>query len=241
MECILAESSAITSGRIAEFWSHPNQPCPLPFRLPARRWRSRTWRRSRRVSMPPRPTAPRVRKPCGPPYRTRCRPASAAAFFRGCRLCPSWTTPATTGRTTGPMGTSIILPAVEDVARLLHTSETMVNVLVGIFLLSLGVFPMWWSNFSERHGRRPVYIVSFSWFLAFSVGSAVAPSISALIVLRMLAGAGALAVQACGAATVADLYVPEERGAALGIFYLGPLLGPFLLPIIGGAVAQAWG
>lgn len=143
--------------------------------------------------------------------------------------------------TTGPMGTSIILPAVEDVARLLHTSETMVNVLVGIFLLSLGVFPMWWSNFSERHGRRPVYIVSFSWFLAFSVGSAVAPSISALIVLRMLAGAGALAVQACGAATVADLYVPEERGAALGIFYLGPLLGPFLLPIIGGAVAQAWG
>lgn len=49
--------------------------------------------------MPPRPTAPRPRKPCGPPCRTRCRPASAAAFFRGCRLCPSWTTPATTGRT----------------------------------------------------------------------------------------------------------------------------------------------
>lgn len=143
--------------------------------------------------------------------------------------------------TLGPMGTSIILPAVSDVALLLNTTVTMVNVLVGIYLLSLGIFPMWWSNFSERHGRRTVYVVSFTWFLAFSVACAVAPSISLLIVLRLLAGAGALAVQACGAATVADLYVPEERGTALGVFYLGPLLGPFLLPIIGGAVAEAWG
>lgn len=143
--------------------------------------------------------------------------------------------------TLGPMGTSIILPAVSDVALLLRTSVTMVNVLVGIYLIALGIFPMWWSNFSERHGRRTVYVLSFLWFVAFSVACAVAPSIGLLIVLRFFAGAGALAVQACGAGTVADLYVPEERGTALGVFYLGPLLGPFLLPIIGGAVAEAWG
>lgn len=142
---------------------------------------------------------------------------------------------------TGPMGTLIMLPAVEQLAADLDTSASVVNVSVGIYLLSLGIFPMWWSNFSEKHGRRSVYVVLFSWFFAFSVGCALAPSISSLIVLRLLAGVGASAVQACGAATVSDLYIQEERGTALGLFYLGPLLGPFLSPVMGGAVAQAWG
>lgn len=143
--------------------------------------------------------------------------------------------------TTGPMGTSIMLPAVDDMAKDLDTTVSTVNVSVGVYLLSLGIFPMWWSNFSEKHGRRMVYVFSYIWFFAFSIGSALAPSISSLIVMRLLAGMGSSAVQACGAATVADLYVQEERGTALGLFYLGPLLGPFLSPIIGGAVAEAWG
>lgn len=143
--------------------------------------------------------------------------------------------------TTGPMGTSILLPAVDDMVRDLNATVGVVNVSVGIYLVSMGIFPMWWSNFSERHGRRMVYVFSFVLFLVFSIGCALAPSISSFIILRFLVGSSASAVQACGAATVADLYVTEERGTALGIFYLGPLLGPFLSPIIGGAVAQAWG
>lgn len=142
---------------------------------------------------------------------------------------------------TGPMGTSILLPAIDDVVDDLGTSVSIVNVSVGVYLLLLGIFPMWWSNFSEKHGRRSVYVVSFVWFLAFSIGCALAPSISALIVLRLLAGAGASAVQSVGAATVSDLYIQQERGTALGLFYLGPLVGPFISPILGGAVAQAWG
>lgn len=142
---------------------------------------------------------------------------------------------------TGPMGTSIMLPALDDVSRSLNTLDSKVNVTVGAYLLSLGVFPIWWLNFAEIYGRRSVYVVSFSLFLAFSIGCSLAPSIEALIVLRLLAGLGASAVQACGAATVADLYITEERGTALGLFYLGPLLGPFISPVMGGAVAIKWG
>ncbi|OBA21377.1 MFS general substrate transporter [Metschnikowia bicuspidata var. bicuspidata NRRL YB-4993] len=141
----------------------------------------------------------------------------------------------------GPMGTTILLPAVKDLYVDLDTSVATVNISVGIYLLSLGIFPMWWTNFSERHGRRSVYVLSFAWFFAFSIACAVAPSIGSLIAFRLLAGVGASAVQSCGAGTISDLYVQEERGTALGLFYLGPLLGPFMSPIIGGAVAEAWG
>lgn len=141
----------------------------------------------------------------------------------------------------GPMGTSILLPAIDDLVRDLNTTTAIANISVGIYLISLGVFPLWWSSLCERIGRRTVYVISFAWFFAFSIGCAVAPNISGLIVLRLLAGLGASAVQACGAGTIADLYVQEERGTALGLFYLGPLLGPFISPIMGGAVAMKWG
>jgi len=61
-----------------------------------------------------------------------------------------------------------------------------------------------------------------------------------LIVMRMLGGGAAASVQAVGAGTIADIWQPKERGRAMGIFYLGPLCGPLLSPVIGGVLAQRW-
>jgi MFS family permease len=43
-----------------------------------------------------------------------------------------------------------------------------------------------------------------------------------------------------GAATLADIYDPAERGKMIGIFYAAPLLGPSLGPLLGGVLAQAF-
>ena len=48
-------------------------------------------------------------------------------------------------------------------------------------------------------------------------------------------------MQAVGAGTIADIWEVKERGKAMGVFYLGPLMGPFLAPIIGGALAERLG
>ncbi|CUM64290.1 uncharacterized protein PRCAT00001888001 [Priceomyces carsonii] len=142
---------------------------------------------------------------------------------------------------TGPMGTSIMLPAIDDICIDLNTTQAIVNVSVGIYLLSLGIFPMWWSSFSEIYGRRNVYLISFSMFLAFSIGASLSPSIGALIIFRVLQGGCSASVQAVGAGTVSDLFIPEEMGFSMGIYYLGPLVGPFAAPILGGVVGEVWG
>lgn len=59
------------------------------------------------------------------------------------------------------------------------------------------------------------------------------------IVLRALSGGASASVQAVGAGTIADIWEVRERGRAMGLFYLGPLMGPLLAPIIGGALAQS--
>lgn len=108
-------------------------------------------------------------------------------------------------------------------------------------MLSMSIFPLWWSSFSERLGRRTIYLASFLLFVLFNCLCAISNSIAMLIVMRMLSGGASASVQAVGAGTIADLWEPRERGRAMGIFYLGPLCGPLFAPIIGGLLAQRWG
>jgi multidrug resistance protein len=140
----------------------------------------------------------------------------------------------------GPMGTTIVFPAIDSMIEDFGTTTMMVNVSVGIYLLALGVFPLWWSSFSESLGRRTVYITSFTMYIGFAIGAALSPSINALIVFRVLTGACSASVQAVGAGTVSDLFPPEVRGRAMGYFYLGTLASPLVSPIIGSLLLIRW-
>ncbi|KAH1552394.1 hypothetical protein KXV92_006755 [Aspergillus fumigatus] len=141
---------------------------------------------------------------------------------------------------TAPMGSSILFPSLSQISKEMDAPTTVVNLNISLYMLSMSIFPLWWSSFSERLGRRTIYLVSFSLFVLFNVLSAVAHSISMLIVMRMLSGGASASVQAVGAGTIADLWDPHERGRAMSIFYLGPLCGPLLAPIVGGALAERW-
>ncbi|KAH9223648.1 quinidine resistance [Leptodontidium sp. 2 PMI_412] len=140
-----------------------------------------------------------------------------------------------------PMGSAILLPALPELAIDLDTTPTITNLSVAMYMLSMSIFPLWWSSFSETLGRRSIYLTSFVLFTLWNIISAISTSMGMLIVMRVLGGGAAASVQAVGAGTIADIWEVRERGRAMGIFYLGPLLGPLLAPIIGGALSQAWG
>ena len=124
-----------------------------------------------------------------------------------------------------PVGSAIILPTLGQVGDELHASPTLTNLSVSLFMLSMAVWLLWWSNFSETYGRRTIYLTSFAMFTVFGVLSAVSKNIAMLIVMRMFCGGAAASVQAVGAGTIADIWESFERGQAVGYFYLGPLLG----------------
>jgi multidrug resistance protein len=140
-----------------------------------------------------------------------------------------------------PMGSAIIMPSLGPISREFNVSPTITNLSVALYMLSMSIFPLWWSSFSETLGRRTIYIVSFILFVLWGILSAVSKNIAMLIVMRVLSGGAAASVQAVGAGTIADIWEPKERGKAMGTFYLGPLMGPFLAPIIGGALGQGLG
>jgi MFS family permease len=54
-------------------------------------------------------------------------------------------------------------------------------------------------------------------------------NIEELIAMRIFAAGAGASIQAAGAGTLADIYLPQERGSAMGWFYLGPLVGPLIV------------
>ena len=117
----------------------------------------------------------------------------------------------------------------------------MTNLSLALYMLSMAITPLWWSVYSEMLGRRSIYLVSFFWFVVFAAIGAVSKNIAMLLVFRTLMGGAAASVQAVGAGTIADIWEPKERGKAMGIFFLGPLCGPGIAPIIGGALTSGFG
>ncbi|EOA85518.1 uncharacterized protein SETTUDRAFT_155053 [Exserohilum turcica Et28A] len=142
---------------------------------------------------------------------------------------------------TSSTGSAIFYPALRPVADDLHTSQTVINLSLAFYLFIMAITPMWWSSWSETLGRRTVYISSFLLFVIFSAISAVSVNIEMLILFRILTGGAAGAVQTVGSGTVSDLWEPRKRGKAMGIFFLGPLCGPGIAPIIGGILTQTLG
>lgn len=95
------------------------------------------------------------------------------------------------------------------------------------------------AKFSDRLGRRPVYLLSLALFTAGSAVAATAPSFGLLLLGRALQGFGAGGIFPVASAVVGDTFPKERRGFALGMigavfglaFIIGPIAGALLLQI----------
>ena len=111
-----------------------------------------------------------------------------------------------------------------EISRELHTSPTITNLSAASYNLSMAIFPLWWSSFSETFGRRAIFLVSFLLFLISNGLAAISVSTGMLIAMRVLVGGSAASAQSVGAGTIADIWEVRERGHAMSMFYLGPLV-----------------
>ncbi|KAK0557268.1 hypothetical protein OC844_005621 [Tilletia horrida] len=138
-----------------------------------------------------------------------------------------------------PLASSIIAPATGVIAHDLHLTNRLVEVLpISMYVLGLGLGPFLLSPVSETIGRRWVYIVSGLIFFLFNVGTALAPNMAALAVLRLLAGFAGSTGPCLGAASIGDMFAPAQRGKAVAIYALGPILGPSVGNILGSFIAE---
>ena len=92
----------------------------------------------------------------------------------------------------------------------------------------------------RRIGRRVTYLLAMAVFVAGSMIGGTATNIDVLIFGRVLQGAAAGIIQPLAMLTMFQIFPPEERGKAMGIYGLGVILAPAVGPYVGGLAVDAF-
>jgi len=168
-------------------------------------------------------------------------PARPAAI-REHRLAP-WLAVATVcfGAFMGQLDASIVTLAFPALQRQLGMGLAGVQWVSLAYLLALVALLVPVGRWSDRYGRKLVYLYGFVVFSAASAGCALAPSLAVLIALRVAQAAGAAMLQANSVALVTTSAPPGRRRAALGIQAAAQALGLALGPVAGGLLVASAG
>ncbi|KAB5572470.1 major facilitator superfamily transporter [Coniochaeta sp. 2T2.1] len=136
-----------------------------------------------------------------------------------------------------PVSSTMIAPAMTAIGRDLHiTSQFDQALTLSIFLLAYAVGPLFLGPLSELYGRVPVLQLFNLLYLFFNLGCGLARTRAQMIAFRFFAGLGGSVSLAVGGGVLGDLFAAEQRGRAMSIYSLMPLMGPAIGPIAGAFV-----
>jgi MFS family permease len=174
---------------------------------------------------------------------TLLREPARPALVRDHPLAP-WFAVATVcfGAFMGQLDASIVTLAFPELQRQFGVSLAGVQWVSLAYLLVLTGLLVPVGRLSDRIGRKACYLLGFIAFAAASAACGLAPSLPALIGLRVLQAAGAALLQANSVALVSTSVPGRMRRAALGVQAAAQAVGLALGPVIGGllVVSAGW-
>jgi MFS family permease len=168
-------------------------------------------------------------------------PARPAAI-REHRLAP-WLAVATVcfGAFMGQLDASIVTLAFPALQRQFGMGLAGVQWVSLAYLLALVALLVPVGRWSDRFGRKLVYLYGFVVFAGASAACGLAPTLAVLIGLRVVQAGGAAMLQANSVALVATSAPGGRRRAALGIQAGAQALGLALGPVVGGLLVASAG
>jgi predicted MFS family arabinose efflux permease len=121
----------------------------------------------------------------------------------------------------------------------LGLSDTQLGLLGGTaFSLFYSVLGIPIARLAERRSRPGIIAAAIGTWSLFTAGCGAAGSFAQLFLLRMGVGVGEAGGTPPSHALIADMYPPDRRATAIGIYSLGVPLGILLGAVAGGMAAQ---
>ena len=137
-----------------------------------------------------------------------------------------------------PITTDLYLPALPVITGSFGAPMAQAQLTLTALLLAFGVSQLVWGPMSDRFGRRPVLLIGLSAYVLAAIGSALAPSMAALIVWRVVQGAAMGAAVMCARAIVRDLYDPLQGARVMSKALTGLGVIAFLSAPTGGLLTD---
>jgi DHA2 family multidrug resistance protein len=92
--------------------------------------------------------------------------------------------------------------------------------------------------FSSVLGRKRFFMICLAIFTVSSLLCGIAPSLAAIIVFRVVQGAGGGGLQPLAQAILADTFPPEKRGLAFALYGVTAVVAPTIGPTLGGWITD---
>ncbi|EFE44955.1 hypothetical protein TRV_00206 [Trichophyton verrucosum HKI 0517] len=128
---------------------------------------------------------------------------------------------------TSNLAATIFAPGVKQMTHEFHiTNPTVEYMIISIYVLGFALGPIIFGPLSELYGRLVIYYTCILVFLAFTAGCTFSTNVEMFLAFRFICGCAASGPMSIGGGTLADIIPQEERGRAISIFTLGPMLGP---------------
>jgi len=133
----------------------------------------------------------------------------------------------------------MVAPALPAIGKDLHITQSIdLQLSFSIFVLAYAVGPLFLGPLSELYGRTIILQTANLIFLVFNTAAGASRNKAEMIAFRFLSGLGGSAPLAIGGGVLSDLFESHERGKAVSLYSLAPLLGPAIGPIMGGFISE---
>ncbi|KAI1396460.1 MFS multidrug transporter [Hypoxylon fuscum] len=139
------------------------------------------------------------------------------------------------------LATIICAPVAPQILDEFNQENTFyITLIVSIWELGEIIGPLIVAPLSELYGRFYIYHAGTILFIIFSAACALSTNIQMLVAFRFLNGVAVVST-VLNPSIVGDLFRIEQRGSAMAMVGLAPMLGPVVGPIIGGYLGSALG
>ncbi|MEZ5653562.1 MAG: Bcr/CflA family efflux MFS transporter [Burkholderiaceae bacterium] len=143
--------------------------------------------------------------------------------------------------TFGLLAMTICLPSIQEWGQIFGADQASVQLTFSGYVITYGAIQLLFGPLSDRFGRKRMLMVGLVVGGLASILAALATSLPALIVARVLQGAGGAASSSVGRAMIQDLFKGPERTRVMA--YVGMTMGlmPPAATILGGQIHEAIG
>jgi EmrB/QacA subfamily drug resistance transporter len=135
---------------------------------------------------------------------------------------------------------SIVNVALPSIERDLHASAAAVQWVVSGYALAFGLALVPAGRLGDTLGRRRMFLIALSAFVATSALSGAAPTIGLLVAARLLQGVAGGMLLPQNSGLIQELFAGAERGRAFG--FLGAMVGLATAagPVLGGLILASF-
>lgn len=140
-----------------------------------------------------------------------------------------------------PLSTDLYLPALPGIASAFDASTADVQWTLSAFIAAFGLWQLVAGPLSDRYGRRPAILGGALTYFVASLLCMAAPSVTALIVGRILQAVGACTCLVGTRGMVRDLYAPVDGARLLASAATFMSLAPLIGPLVGALLFEAFG